>query len=74
MDDKKYWTDYYSKNLNPTMQSSFAEFILPKLTENKQLLELGCGNARDSLYFSKNGIKVIAVDQVREEIEYLYEN
>ena len=74
MDDKEYWANYYSKNLDPTNQSSFAEFILPKLTKDKKLIELGCGNARDSLYFSKNGLNVIAVDQVKEEIDYLNEN
>lgn len=33
MDDKEYWANYYSENLDPTNQSSFAEFILPKLTK-----------------------------------------
>ena len=74
MDDKKYWTEYYSKNSKPTKASSFAEFILPKLDENKNLIELGCGNGRDSIYFSQNNINVIAVDQVQEEINYLNEN
>lgn len=74
MDDKEYWANYYRKNLDPTKQSSFAEFILPKLTKDKRLIELGCGNARDSVYFSKNGLNVIAVDQVKEEIDYLNEN
>ena len=36
MDDKEYWANYYSKNLDPTNQSSFAEFILPKLTKDKK--------------------------------------
>lgn len=74
MDDKEYWANYYSKNLDPTNQSSFAEFILPKLTKNKKLIDLGCGNARDSLYFSRNGLNVIAVDQIKEEIDYLNKN
>ena len=74
MDDKEYWANYYSENLDPTNQSSFAEFILPKLTKNKKLIDLGCGNARDSLYFSRNGLNVIAVDQIKEEIDYLNKN
>ena len=74
MNDKKYWTEYYSKNSKPTVASTFAEFILPKLDSNKNLIELGCGNARDSIYFAQNNLNVIAVDQVQEEIDYLIEN
>jgi len=74
MDDKKYWTEYYAKNSKPTDASSFAEFILPKLTEDKNLIELGCGNGRDSIYFAQNNLNVTAVDQVQEEVDYLNEN
>lgn len=74
MDDKKYWTEYYAKNSKPTDSSTFAEFILPKLDKNKNLIELGCGNGRDSIYFVQNNLKVVAVDQVQCEIDYLNEN
>ncbi len=74
MDDKEYWTEYYAKNSKPTDASSFAEFILPKLTENKNLIELGCGNGRDSIYFAQNSINVIAIDQVQTEVDYLNEH
>ena len=53
MNDKEYWTNYYADNSKPTDASTFAEFILPYLDENKDLIELGCGNARDSIFFSK---------------------
>ena len=74
MDDKKYWTEYYAKNSKPTDSSTFAEFILPKLDKNKNLIGLGCGNGRDSIYFVQNNLKVVAVDQVQCEIDYLNEN
>lgn len=74
MDDKKYWTEYYAKNSKPTNASTFAEFILPKLDENKNLIELGCGNGRDSIYFVQNNLNVVAIDQVQCEIDYLNEN
>lgn len=73
-EEMKYWREYYSTHSNPSDASSFAEFILPKLGENKRLIELGCGNGRDSIFFSKNGISVVAVDQVSDEIDYLNEN
>lgn len=74
MDDKKYWTEYYAKNSKPTDASTFAEFILPKLSKNKNLIELGCGNGRDSIYFAQNKLNVVAVDQVEAEMDYLNEN
>lgn len=74
MNDKEYWKEYYTKNSKPTNASTFAEFILPKLIENKNIIELGCGNGRDSIYFAQNNLNVIAIDQVCEEIDYLNEN
>lgn len=74
MDDKEYWDNYYATHSKPAVASTFAEFILDKLEEGKNLIELGCGNGRDSLFFSKNGVKVVAVDQVESEINFLNEN
>ncbi len=71
MDDKEYWTQYYAKNSKPADSSTFAQFVLPKLKKDKNLIELGCGNGRDSIYFAKNSINVIGIDQVQEEIDYL---
>lgn len=74
MNDKEYWSNYYAENQMPTEPSTFAKFILPKLEEGKHLIELGCGNGRDSIYFSKNNIKVHAIDQVKTEVDFLNEN
>ena len=74
MDDKEYWDNYYATHSKPAVASTFAEFILDKLEDGKNLIELGCGNGRDSLFFSKNGVKVVAVDQVESEINFLNEN
>ncbi|WP_458454919.1 class I SAM-dependent methyltransferase [Methanobrevibacter sp.] len=74
MDDKKYWSEYYSTHKKPTDASTFAEFVVDKLDADKTLIELGCGNGRDSVFFSQNGIDVLAVDQVDDEIDFLNEN
>ena len=74
MNDKNYWSDYYLKNNKPTEPSNFAEFIVPKLEKNKSLIELGCGNGRDSVFFSKHDVNVIGVDQVENEVDFLNEN
>ena len=40
-------------------------------TGTLSLLELGCGNGRDALFFAKNKIQTTAIDQVADEISYL---
>jgi cyclopropane fatty-acyl-phospholipid synthase-like methyltransferase len=74
MDDKKYWENYYKKHSKPIKQSSFASFIETYLEKNKKLIELGCGNGRDSIFFSKKNINVLGVDQAENEIKFLNEN
>ena len=74
MNNKDYWQKYYSTNYKPTSKSGFAEFVMPYLKKANNLLELGCGNGRDCIYFSSNGIKCVGVDQISEEIDFLNRN
>ena len=37
----------------------------------KELIELGCGNGRDSLFFAKNGINVTGIDASETAIDEL---
>tara|TARA_B110000285_G_scaffold206038_1_gene244267 strand:+ start:13 stop:654 length:642 start_codon:yes stop_codon:yes gene_type:complete len=74
--DKKYWSNYYGellskqKHLTP---SPFAQFLIENnyLTRAKTLIELGCGNGRDALFFAKKNIKVTAIDQCSNTTELL---
>ena len=66
--DKEYWSKYYKKliakkaNLTP---SPFAEHIVNNgiVQKNNSLIELGCGNGRDAIFFAKKQIFVTAIDQ-----------
>lgn len=69
--DKSYWEQYYSKHTSPFAPSPFAYWVVNKLTKENELLELGCGNARDAVFFHRNGIKVTAIDQVASQVNYL---
>ena len=71
--DKEYWDKYYASHRVPDQPSLFAQFVFNDYLSKKggNLLELGCGNGRDSLYFSRQGISVLAVDQVESEIAFL---
>lgn len=63
--DRVYWNNYY-KSVQINRPSAFAEYVLNDLKQNKvkeaHLLEIGCGNGRDSLFFLDNGYRVTGVD------------
>ncbi len=70
-----YWKNYYSSKKAPEQPSLFARFVLKNyLKEDSTLVELGCGNGRDSLFFARHNIKVLAIDQCKEEITKLRKN
>ena len=43
--------------------SSFAVYVLKMMSDGDSILELGCGNGRDSFFFAEHGIQVFALDQ-----------
>lgn len=61
--DKNYWNTYYSEHHDLGEPTSFAKNILELLPIKCDLMELGCGNGRDSFYFAENGHAVWACDQ-----------
>ena len=58
-----FWNNFYKKfNLN--LPSGFAKFILKNKYFNKgHILDVGCGNGRDTFYFLKFGYKIIGIDK-----------
>ena len=69
--DKSYWESYYTKIQKPFDSSTFAKFVLNKMTPNQTIIDLGCGNGRDSIYFSENKIRTLGVDQSSVAIKNL---
>lgn len=71
--DKDYWEKFYSHKGSVTQEPSlFARYVYENYMANdKSLIELGCGNGRDSIYFAENLNYVLAVDQCNEEITKL---
>lgn len=73
--DKSYWEDYYLKHKQPADPSPFAEFCIKYLKSSGKMVELGCGNGRDSIFFSrKANVIVSGVDQCQEEVVFLNKN
>ncbi|HED8437280.1 TPA: class I SAM-dependent methyltransferase [Campylobacter jejuni] len=72
--DRNYWSAFYAKNQEPFEHSLFATFCLKYFKKDFSILELGCGNGRDALFFSKKGCKVKALDLCEDEIRFLNDN
>lgn len=71
---KRYWTKYYKIHRENSIPSDFAQYCTDKYfraSKGLKLLELGCGNGRDSIYFAKKGLNILGLDIVKEEINYL---
>ena len=77
--DTSYWNTYYQQKpviLNEC--SSFAKEMMKFINDSsamsdnpRYLLDLGCGNGRDSVFFADNEIHVIGIDASNVAIEML---
>ncbi len=71
--DREYWNKFYTKNIT-TEPSLFARFVLNYMEEGRSLLDIGCGNGRDSIFFACNGLLVTGIDASNVAIENLQKN
>ncbi|MCM1086864.1 MAG: adenylyl-sulfate kinase [Muribaculaceae bacterium] len=76
--DEDYWNNYYSNrgadSESKSTPSLFACAMLQKyMKSGEYLVEFGCGNGRDSLYFAKNGLNVTGIDASQIAIKKLQE-
>ena len=58
-----YWETFYgSPDESITRASPFAKHVDSHVDPQSRILDLGCGNCRDSIYFASQGHTVTAVD------------
>lgn len=69
--DVEYWEKYYKGKETVFERSEFAQFVSVFLREKDSLLDCGCGDARDSVFFKQIGLRVTAIDQCESLIEEL---
>ncbi len=73
MDHEEYWNSYYSdksQRAPPIVPSQFAAFVAGEFSyPRRTIVEFGCGNGRDSLFFSRWGYTTIGVDASQAAIE-----
>jgi len=77
--DEDYWNKYYANRVSTSglieEPSLFSNDMLQRYMERgKNLIELGCGNGRDCLYFAKNGLNVTGIDASQVAIDELRQN
>ena len=66
MINKEYWDQFYKLDIAPKEESDFAKFVLQYINDNEirteRLIDVACGNGRDTCFFQKNGIQSSGVD------------
>ena len=71
--DVDYWNHFYDQKPKIEEPSLFAREVARIMKPSKNVLELGCGNGRDSLYFATQGMNVTAIDASNYAVEMLQE-
>jgi len=67
----EYWSMYYKKHKQSFDPSLFSKSIIKFIKKGDSLIDLGCGNGRDSSFFAENEIYTHGVDMISSEIEFL---
>jgi len=65
MINKEYWDNFYNKNKVTTIESNFAKYVLTYINDNNidgKLIDIACGNGRDSIFFYNNKIDTTGID------------
>jgi SAM-dependent methyltransferase len=66
---KRYWNSTYATKPIPTYPSQFAVSVLPELAPQSSILDLGCGNGRDTLFFASRGMQAVGADAASAAVE-----
>lgn len=60
--EARYWDDYYARVGGPGLPSQFATFVAGELDRPHRVVEFGCGNGRDAMFFAAQGHQVVGID------------
>lgn len=62
MIDKEYWKEFYKRKRQISPPSNFATYCLKFFEKSTGILDAGCGDGRDSVFFAEKGYAVTAID------------
>ena len=66
--NERYWNEFYKRDF-VHVPSQFCVFVSTYISPSSTIVELGCGNGRDSHFFSRVNFSVIGVDLSESAIE-----
>jgi tellurite methyltransferase len=66
--NEDYWKKFYTEE-HEKSPSQFAKMCLDFLEPKKAIIDVGCGNGRDSYFFAKRGWTVIGIDPANKPKE-----
>jgi len=84
--DTHYWDKFYSVGSNKEIEkpSSFSDFTIDYLSHfilneyvrpyDLKLLDVGCGNGRDTFFFAENGFNVHSIDYSYNAVALINDN
>ncbi len=67
-----YWDNFYTKAKDAKLSqpSQFAAFVAGEISPGSYIIDIGCGNGRDSLFFSSLEHNVCGIDKSEEAINF----
>ncbi len=71
VDNTAYWNQYYKNRVCSQEPSPFARYVATLVEPGREMVELGCGNGRDAMFFAAQGLRIIALDMSQEAITQL---
>ena len=71
VDNTAYWDQYYRSQVCSEEPSFFAQYVSTLVEPGRQMVELGCGNGRDAVFFAGQGLHITALDSSQVAISQL---
>lgn len=71
VDNRAYWNHYYKNRVCPEEPSPFALYVATLVEPGRRMVELGCGNGRDAVFFAGQGLQITALDMSQEAVSQL---
>ena len=71
VDNSAYWNQYYKNRVCSEEPSPFAQYVATLVEPGRDMVELGCGNGRDAVFFAARGLHITALDMSQEAVSQL---
>ncbi len=71
--DQAYWQNFYAQQAASKalqLPSQFAAFVSNEISRNSFVVDLGCGNGRDALFFGRHGFDVLGIDRSENAVAF----